>query len=416
MPKPLPYKVRLFNRILLITLATLMVVQCVRCSFFKNESAAPTAQELEAQKMGEAEAEDDDTLPQREGIDSADALDEHADLTHVFLQKDTCLAHQMDIMLRRYHPDNALFLAVDAKTDEILAWGERKEGAVQTAPDYLTRATFPAASLAKTVTVAAALEARKYNLNSEIPMIGGGHTLYLRQVRPRFPYGGETITLADAYAKSYNPPVAIVGISVGPKKLKAVAEKFGFNKSYPQGVPQRSSYAPPDTGYELAETACGFTRKTTLSPLQAAGISRAIVTGKAFELPWSSDHALGYAPIAPIRLPGTEFSKATYQGLRDAMLHTVLKGTARKHISTRNISRAIFDRLDIGGKTGSLDGEDPKGRYDWFMGFAQDKNDPQNAVVIVVMQAHGAIRSQPSTQVAAILINYWAKEHLSDKN
>ena len=94
------------------------------------------------------------------------------------------------------------------------------------------------------------------------------------------------------------------------------------------------------------------------------------------------------------------------------MLRTATHGTARKNISPRNIARRYLERLDIGGKTGSLDGNDPKGRYDWFMGFAQEKTNPQNAIIVVVMQAHGEIRSQPATQVAGILINYWAKQNI----
>ena len=46
-------------------------------------------------------------------------------------------------------------------------------------------------------------------------------------------------------------------------------------------------------------------------------------------------------------------------------------------------------------------------------GFARFKNDPKNGIILIVMQAHynteNATRSQPATQVSAMLINYWAR-------
>ncbi|MCK9182391.1 MAG: penicillin-binding transpeptidase domain-containing protein [Fibrobacteraceae bacterium] len=381
-------------------------MQCSRCAFGNGDSKAiPSAKE-----------DIEDSLPQREYEENLILQQEKIDLAHVYAQKDTGLAHLMDNMLRRYHPDNALFLAVDAKTNEILAWGERRDSAVQNSPDYLSQATFPAASLAKTVTIAAAFESNRYSVDSEIPLIGGAHTLYKNQIRVPQNYHGETIPLHMAYGKSYNPPMAIIGMNLGVKRLKNAAYKFGFNRDFPDGIPDRSSYEPPDTGYGLAEVASGFTKSTTLSPLQAAAIVRSIVEKKPLEIPFEKNGAYGYAPTERIDLPDSKFSNSTYLGVREAMLTTAIKGTSRRHImSTRNISRRFLDDLDIGGKTGSLDGDNPKGRYDWFMGFAQGKIDPSKAIVIVVMQAHGEIRSQAASLVAAILINYWARENLSIK-
>ncbi len=413
--KPLPHKIRILNRSILILVGVFLLLQFGQCVFFSENSVATAASaslEEASSQMGLIEEEDDDTLPQRSEFSSRQEIEEKVDLTHVFLQKDTSLAHQMDIMLRRYRPQNAFFLAVDARTNEILAWGERKDSSVQTSPDYLTRATFPAASLAKTITIAAAMESRKYTLDSEIPLIGQAHTLYKFQLRVPDNYKGPTTTLEEAYAKSYNPPMALMGFSVGSARLKSAARKLGFNYSFPENIPQRSLYAPPDSGYGLAETSSGFTQKTTLSPLQAAAMVRAILMKKPLEIPWSANRALGYAPMEPQPIPNTEFSRTTYNGLRQAMIETAIHGTARKNISPRNIARRYLERLDIGGKTGSLDGDNPKGRYDWFMGFAQEKDNPQNAIIIVIMQAHGEIRSQPATQVAGILVNYWAKQNI----
>lgn len=329
------------------------------------------------------------------------------DSTHILSQKSTFFSKKLDNLLRTYHPDYAMYLVVDAKSNEILAWGERRDDEIQTKPDFLSRSTFPAASLIKTVTVAAALESRQYSLYTEIPILGSHHTLYKNQLRPK--EGGKypMVTLQDAYALSSNPPMAIVGYKVGAKALKNAGAKLGFNQTFAGNAPNKSTYAPPDTGYALAEIASGFNELTTISPLLAAAQIRAILMKRPLEIPYAKGLA-PYAPERPIALTNTKFSENTYYGLRQAMLRSVTNGTCRKNISTRNMSRKSYEELYIGGKTGSLDGSDPAGRYEWFAGFAQKKERPDEAIVLVIMQVHKEIRSQPATQVAAVIFNYWA--------
>jgi hypothetical protein len=345
---------------------------------------------------------------------TAESIDNVRDTVHIKLQKDPLLADKIDILLRRYHPDLGVILVVDTKTNEIIAWGERRDGKVQNKPDWVGRATFPAASLAKLVTISAAMESNRYSLNTPIPMIGRHHTLYLNQLRVPEKYNGPTMELSEAFARSANPPMAIVGKNVGGKRLNAAAAKLGYNKRFPGNVPNASSYTAPDTGYGLAEVACGFTTSTTLTPLLAAAQVRAVLTKKPLEIPWARDMA-PFAPQKPLALGLGKFTENTYYGLRESMLRSVTQGTARKHMSTKNMARKNFEALRLGGKTGSLDGTDPAGRYDWFMGFAEAKNDPSKSIVVIVMQMHKEIRSQPATQVAATVINYWAHQNLDSK-
>jgi membrane peptidoglycan carboxypeptidase len=338
---------------------------------------------------------------------------EKIDSTHIKNQKDVFLAEKIDNMLRRFKPMHSAILVVEPNSNEIIAWGETKDYKVQNAPDYISRNTFPAASLAKTITIAAAMESNRYSLNSPIPDRGAHHTLYKNQLRVPENYTGPTIELQDAYAKSANPPLGIIGLNVGAKRLRDAAKMLGYNMNFPGGFPGRSNYAPPDSGYGLAEVSCGFIQSTTLTPLLAAAQVRSILSKKPLEIPWASDLA-GYAPKSRIALDVGKFSENTYYGLRAAMIRSVTNGTAKKHISTKNMARKNFNALNIGGKTGSLDGNDPNGRYEWFMGFAQSKDDPKKAIVVVIMQVHDlqGYRSQPACQVAAMIMNYWAHQNL----
>ena len=341
---------------------------------------------------------------------------ETMDSTHIKSQKDVYMAEKIDNLLRRFKPENAIILMVDAKSNEIIAWGERKDNAIQSKPDFFIRNTFPAASLAKTITIAAAMDNNRYSLNSAIPLIGHAHHLYRNQLRVPANYHGTTVEMQDAYAHSYNPPLGLIGMDVGAKKLKDAARKLGYNMNFAGGIPGRSSFAPPDTGFALAEASCGFTDATTLSPLLAAAQARAILMKKPLEIPWAGN-LKGYAPTGRIALDVGTFKENTYYGLRQAMLRSVTHGTARKNISTKHMARKNYQALNIGGKTGSLDGKSPKGRYDWFMGFAQSKEDPGKAIVLVVLQIYDnqGLRPQPTTQVAGMLINYWAHRYVTNK-
>ena len=51
------------------------------------------------------------------------------------------------------------------------------------------------------------------------------------------------------------------------------------------------------------------------------------------------------------------------------MQATVTKGSASK--SFKKFFRHDMKTVEVGGKTGSLTGENPRGRYDWFVGYAQ---------------------------------------------
>ena len=441
----LPYAQRMRNRCIAITVLVSIIVAIVHCSSNDDpESANATTEHSVAtavDSIAEADAfadtnafdsvvtenpnglaalkgiedEDFDNAP---AVNAANATSESTesvrDTAHIKSQKDPFLADKIDILLRRYHPDLGVILVVNTRTNEIIAWGERRDGKVQNKPDYIGRATFPAASLAKLVTIAAAMESNRYSLNTPIPMIGRHHTLYLNQLRVPEKYNGPTMELSEAFARSANPPMAIVGKNVGARRLNAAAAKLGYNKRFPGNAPNASSYTAPDTGYGLAEVACGFTTSTTLTPLLAAAQVRAVLTKKPLEIPWARDMA-PFAPQKPHALDIGKFSENTYYGLRESMLRSVTQGTAHKHMSTKNMARKNFEALRLGGKTGSLDGTDPVGRYDWFMGFAESKADPSKSIVVIVMQMHKEIRSQPATQVAATVINYWAHQNINPK-
>jgi len=290
-------------------------------------------------------------------------------------QRDAVLAKAVKNIMERYHPPNAFILLMDAKSGDILAWGQREDDENSEEPTFLQRDSFPAASLSKIVTAVAALE-NGMEPSSEIPKIGRNSTLYKRQIYPAENYEGEVITLEDAFARSNNPAMGIIGIRLGKRKLETAARKLGFlNFSY------------LDSSYELAESASGFTQRNMVSPLQVAHAIRKLFLKSHKDL-----------------------KKTTYDGMQILFSKTITDGTAQKKIK-KSVHSRNMNSLYIGGKTGSLDGDSPAGRYDWFAGFAQSKKEPEKALIIVIMQVHGKLRYQYSTIIAGLLINEWAKEN-----
>ncbi|MDR0518360.1 MAG: hypothetical protein LBH25_15110 [Fibromonadaceae bacterium] len=315
--------------------------------------------------------------PLTEDTKGAEDTEEAEDATPAALwgQEDSTLTKAVRMLLNRYHPPNAFIMLMDAKNGYILAWGQRENNKSSEEPTFLQRDSFPAASISKIVTAAAALE-NGDSADSEFPRVGRNSTLYKRQIFPAESYNGNVITLDDAFAKSNNPVMGIIGMKLGRNKMEATAKKLGFlNFNY------------PDSSYELAESSCGFTRRNMLSPLQAAQAVRKLLFVQ----------------------PAKEFQSRTYTEMRSLFLKTITDGTAKTAIK-KSVHNYNKDLLDIGGKTGSLTGESPSGRYDWFVGFAQSKSSPEKGVIIVVMQVHGALRNQHSSTIAGLLINEWAKK------
>ena len=329
------------------------------------------------------------------------------------LQPDKQLAHHVMEVLKTQKPYGAFYLMVDGESGQILAWGQNEHFKAAHLPTYLARTEFPAASLSKIVTAAAALESRRYSNHTLIPAIGSGVTLYRKQLKAKKNYNGRKVSLEKAFASSMNPPMAIVGLSLGGKVLKKTAAQLGFNLDYPVGIPIESCFNPPDKGFGVAEAACGFTSDVTISPLHTAAIVRSILNGTEPELPWSPRIGKQHAPLGPNKLLLTPFTENTYYGLRRMFEATIKYGSARGAFNNAKVLYSYNKkRLRIGGKTGTKDSGDS--RYEWFTGYVQDRKDFKKSLILVCLHINeiDGTRASHPVQAAALLINYWAKSYL----
>jgi peptidoglycan glycosyltransferase len=160
---------------------------------------------------------------------------------------------------------------------------------------YLSlKADYPAASLFKIVSAAAALENAGYTPDTAMYFRGRRHTLYKSQLKQVKDSWTTETTLRKAFALSNNAVFGKLGIYVlGQKTLAEYAEKFAFNQSIPFDLPLAVSPidVPPDN-FGLAEIASGFNKKTLISPLHASLLASAAANSGKMPTPWLVDTIL----------------------------------------------------------------------------------------------------------------------------
>jgi membrane peptidoglycan carboxypeptidase len=219
--------------------------------------------------------------------------------------------------------------------------------------------------------------------------------------------------LREAFARSINPTFGILGMQVGPASLRRMGERLGFNRPTAAGEAFiGSSFHVPDSGFELAEVACGYTTTTTISPLHALQIARAIgddgrvLPGRFTRELVSLDGEETRRLPAPEAEPFT--SAAALVSLKSLMEATVSAGTARRGFR-RNLSAQEFEALEMGGKTGSLNGHNPPGRYEWFIGYARRKDHPDQGIAVAVMLINRTYLAVHATELAGLVIRDWLR-------
>ncbi|MCD6024885.1 MAG: penicillin binding transpeptidase domain protein [Fibrobacteria bacterium] len=315
--------------------------------------------------------------------------------------------------LDQYRPEGAVIAIADLRTGQIRALAERDSGVTSTRPKLALGNSFPAASLAKIITAAAALEGGVCRPDDGLPLLGGAHTLYRSQLRTPASGAYNTVSLREAFARSINPTFGILGMQVGPASLRRMGERLGFNRPTAAGEAFiGSSFHVPDSGFELAEVACGYTTTTTISPLHALQIARAIgddgrvLPGRFTRELVSLDGEETRRLPAPEAEPFT--SAAALVSLKSLMEATVSAGTARRGFR-RNLSAQEFEALEMGGKTGSLNGHNPPGRYEWFIGYARRKDHPDQGIAVAVMLINRTYLAVHATELAGLVIRDWLR-------
>lgn len=332
---------------------------------------------------------------------------------------DSSLQKLGNSLMKRYKPLYGAVVAIHQGTGRVLSLISWNHDSVPSLGNNLfCRSFFPAASIFKTVTAAAAIELAGFTSESQILHTGRNHTLYRYQLEKELAVFKE-ISLEFAYANSINPAFARIGMySLPQNALVDFGNRFGFNTDVQFELPvEPSNLAPPDSAFTIAELASGFNQNTTLSPLHGALIASAISQQGRIHYPYIVDSIV--SGESAIYRAGPKIWKSIMQERTAAELSGMMKcvaryGTARKSFKYMKNSKR-FDDIDYGGKTGSVD-KDSIGRVDWFVGFAKHPEDKRQQIAVGVVTVHGAYWTVHSSYIAAEYFrNYLRAIQLEDE-
>ncbi len=322
----------------------------------------------------------------------------------------------MEKTVAQYNPDYAAFVAMDARTGRVLALVSSSASEPNT--DNLTlRATFPAASIFKVVTASAALDMDKAKPETIVPFNGANHTLYKKNVQDtKVNRWTRMMTMKEAFARSVNVFFGKLGLFiVGPQSLKTYAERYMFNQPIHSDFPVEMGHThiDPSDPWSVVQTASGFTRDTTMSPIQGALMAAAVANDGVMMEPYIVDSLTddkGIKMYEGVPKQGSVvIEPSAAEDLRKLFNETVKSGTGRKSFR-KTVRHSTFDEVEFGGKTGSLTGLNPAGKCDWFIGYARFRGERIAVAGLTVNEKKWKVKS---SMLANIFFTHYLKDQMS---
>lgn len=277
------------------------------------------------------------------------------------------------------------------------AWQELTGDPAKPMVNRALRQPLPPGSTFKLVVAAAALEDGLYGsvdepTDSPDPYTLPTTTTVLRNENSSAPCENASIRTALAY--SCNTVFAKMADDLGQEKVRAMAERFGFDDTT-QDVPVRASESVYPSGMDRAQTALSGIGQfdVTATPLQMAMVSAALANDGMLAAPHmvskvvnaSGDTLRSYPDGDTTRI----VSSSTAEQLRSAMVTVVEDGTG---------TNARVDGAEVGGKTGTAQHgvDNSRTPYAWFTSYAKDAATGKEVAVAVVVEDSGAARSEVS--------------------
>ncbi|MBW2372629.1 MAG: hypothetical protein JRF70_08845 [Deltaproteobacteria bacterium] len=247
--------------------------------------------------------------------------------------------------------------------------------------------TYPAASLIKVVTAAAALHQDPGVARRSCRYTGSPWRLTRSRIDP--PRRGNESSFRKALAISNNQCFAQLAVhTVGADVLIDAIGRFGFLESPAPGFPAGRVDAGTDR-YALGRLGSGLSG-TWITPLHAVQMAAVLHDGMLRQ-------PVTLAGAVPSHPPRRVLTAELAGELREMLVDTTRRGTARSAFRDRR-GRPLLGPVRVAGKTGSLSGRDPDGRYEWFAGIAP-ADAPEIAVAVVLVQ--GDLWWRNASQIAA---------------
>ncbi|MFI6283826.1 peptidoglycan D,D-transpeptidase FtsI family protein [Streptomyces sp. NPDC051018] len=204
----------------------------------------------------------------------------------------------------------------------------------------------------------------------------------------------ENASIRTALRYSCNNVFGKMAVDLGQDKVRAMAEKFGFNDKE-QDIPVRAYPSVYPTGLDVPQTALTGIGQfdVTATPLQMAMVSAVIAGDGVLKSPHLVSEVVDSEGTTLDSYDGGKgeriISGETAGQLRSAMVTVVEEGTG---------TNARVSGAEVGGKTGTAQRgvNNSKTPYAWFTSFAEDPDSGKQVAVAVLIEDAGGPRSEVS--------------------
>ncbi len=312
-------------------------------------------------------------LPERLEIRNG-IVDEPLAINYTFDQN---LQDHAEFLLEKYNPDYGVFVAIDPDNGHVLAMAESRRDGLD-GEVFAVKNTFPGASIFKIVTAVAAVNEGLASESTIFPFNGKGTSFYKKHVfHHKDGKWTRKYTLNESFAKSVNSVFGRLGaVHLDAGIMLQYVHKLGFNQRFSSDFVFESGRVntDPEDPWQVAELASGYTRDNTLSPVHGAVLGALAVNDGHLLTPVMVKSLTDSSGI-PIYFNEKPNKTAVMQADTARQLKSMMQSTIRIGSAKRSFGRLKgenYKDLIVGGKTGSLTGTEPKGRYDWFVGFADN--------------------------------------------
>lgn len=310
------------------------------------------------------------------------------------------LERELDNAVSKYNPDQALGIAMNPKTGEILAIASRPDFNPSEYQNYTVEEinrnlpvwmTYEPGSTFKIITLSAALEEKLIDLDNDTFYDGGSVNVENARIKCWKHGGHGAQTYLQVVENSCNPGFVSIGQKLGKEKLFEYINAFGFGEKTGVDLNGEASgilFKLDKVGpVELATTSFG--QGVSVTPIQQITAVSAAINGGTLIKPYIVKSLNEPETNTVIKNFESEIkrkviSEDTSEKVRYALESVVTNGTGRN---------AFIDGYRVGGKTGTAqkvkDGRYMVGNYIVsFIGF-MPANDPEIVVYIAVDNAKG---------------------------
>ncbi len=302
---------------------------------------------------------------------------------------------EMDVLMEKYEPDQALALAMDPNTGEILAMVSKPDFDPNNYQEYSAELinrnlpiwmSFEPGSTFKTVTFASALEEGLFDMYADTYMDNGYEKVEGATIKSWKAGGHGLQTYLEVLQNSSNPGFVDIQRKLGLDKQYEYIMNFGFGSKTNIDLPGESSgiMFSKDAMGPVEQATVAFGQGLSVTPIQLVTAFSAIINGGTLYEPYIMDSMIQHDTRDVImQYEPTEvrdvISEETSDLMRDALEHVVALGGG---------SNAYIEGYQIGGKTGTAqkveNGAYLSNEYILSMIAALPMDDPEIVLYIAV--------------------------------